>query len=113
MQIKVTAYNAQGEVLWDNHQAERADPSAYLAYRLTDDAGQPASPQAASQAGLDNRLKPKETRVWEYQIPSQDVALVRGEVYYRLLSPELAKKLEEVPEEMKTPQLVWFAEKKL
>jgi hypothetical protein len=112
MQLKVTAYNAQGQALWDNYQAERADPSAYLAYQLSDEAGHPANPQTATRAGPDNRLKPDETRSWTYEIPARDVALVRGEVYYSLLWPELAQKLAHLPEALRTPRLVWFAEAK-
>ena len=54
-----------------------------------DDEGKPAMPPTATQLGKDTRLKPHETRSLSYDIPSKDVVLVRGELYFNLLWPVL------------------------
>ena len=113
MYLKVTAYNGKGEVVWRNaegHPSE-GDPQAYLFLTLVNDEGKPVSPPEAKKAGADSRLKPHETRVLSYEIPAKDVALVRGELYYSLLWPSLAKKFTQLPDELKAPVLMAEAEK--
>jgi len=58
MYVKLTAYNAAGDVLWENAAGhpEKDDPQAYLVYRLADDAGKPAMPPEATKLGEDTRL---------------------------------------------------------
>ncbi len=106
--LKLTAYNAEGEPIWQNaegHPAEE-DPQAYLSYALADDEGMPAPPPTATQAGEDTRLKPHEERVLEYEIPAEGVALVRGELYYNLLWPTLVKKFDHLPKDLTDPVLI-------
>jgi hypothetical protein len=110
--IKVTAYNAGGEVVWQNtasHPGED-DPQAYLVYKLADDAGKDAMPPVATQLGEDTRLKPHEERTLVYDIPADGVHLVRSEVYYNLLWPVLVEKFKHLPEDVKAPVLIADAE---
>jgi hypothetical protein len=115
MYLKVMAYNGKGEVVWQStkgHPSED-DPQAYMFLTLVDDEGKPAPPPQAKKAGADSRLKPHETRVLSYEIPAKDVVLVRGELYYNLLWPSLAKKFTQLPEELKQPVLMAEAEKEI
>jgi hypothetical protein len=113
--MKLTAYNAAGEVVWQNAEGHpgETDPQAYLVYALADDQGKPAPPPTATKLGKDTRLKPHEERTLTYDIPAKDVVLVRGELYYNLLWPALAKKFAHLPEELKAPVLIAEAEKEI
>mgnify|MGYP001812558131 CR=1 FL=1 len=113
--IKVAAYDASGEVVWENAEGHPgvSDPQAYLVYALADDAGNPASPPVATRLGLDTRLKPYEQRTLVYDIPAQDVVLVRSEMYYNLLWPQLVKKFTHLPEDVTAPVLIAEAERSL
>jgi hypothetical protein len=110
--MKLTAYDASGEVVWENAEGHPgdADPQAYLVYALADDAGKPAPPPTATKLGKDTRLKPHETRTLVYEIPADGVALVRGELYYNLLWPKLVEKFSHLPEEVTDPVLIAEAE---
>lgn len=113
--LKLTAYDANGEVLWQNaegHPAE-ADPQAFLVYTLADDQGQPAPPPTATKLGKDTRLKPHEERTLVYDIPAEGVVLVRAELYYNLLWPSLVKKFKQLPEEVTAPVLIAEAEEEI
>ena len=115
MYLKVMAYNGKGEVVWQStkgHPSED-DPQAYMFLTLVDDEGKPVPPPQAKKAGADTRLKPHETRVLSYEIPAKDVVLVRGELYYNLLWPSLAKKFTQLPDELKQPVLMAEAEKEI
>ena len=113
MYLKLTAYDEQGEVVWENAEGHPAknDPQAYFFYGLADDKGAPAPPPTATQPGLDSRLKPHETRELVYDIPSEGVVLVRGELYYNLLWPSLVDKFAQLPKEFTDPVLVAAAER--
>lgn len=115
MHLKVMAYNAQGEVVWQNFETHPAkeDPQAYFYYGMKDDKGMPAPPPTATQPGDDTRLKPHESRELTYEIPAKGVVLVRGELYYNLLWPELAQKFNQLPEEVRTPVLIAAAEREI
>jgi hypothetical protein len=106
--VKVKAYDASGEVIWENaagHPGE-TDPQAYLVYALADDGGKPAMPPTATQLGKDTRLKPHEERTLEYDIPVDGVYLVRAEAYYNLLWPVLVSKFKHLPEDLTAPVLI-------
>jgi hypothetical protein len=105
MYLKLTAYNASGEVVWENSKGHPAkgDPQAYLWNMLQDDEGKPASPVTATKLGPDSRLKPFETRVLNYDIPAKGVALVRAEMFYNLLWPGLVEKFKQLPAELTAP----------
>lgn len=111
--VKLTAYDDKGEVVWESakgHPAE-SDPQAYFSYSMVDDTGKPAPPPVATKAGPDSRLKPHEDRTLTYEIPAKGVVLVRGELYYGLLWPGLAKQFSQLPEEVRTPMLVSVVER--
>ena len=104
----LTAYDNEGNVVWQNadgHPA-KSDPQAYLVYALADDQGKPAPPPTATKLGKDTRLKPYEERSLVYEIPAQNVALVRGELYYNLLWPGLVKKFKQLPEDLTAAKLI-------
>jgi hypothetical protein len=110
--VKLMAYNANGEVVWENAVGHpgKDDPKAYLWYALADDAGKFAMPPSATKLGEDTRLKPHEERVLSYEIPATAAVLVRGEVYYNLLWPGLVKKFKHLPEDLTAPVLIADAE---
>ncbi len=113
--MKLTAYDANGEVVWENaegHPAE-TDPQAFLVLTLTDDEGKPAPPPTATKPGKDTRLKPHEERTLTYDIPAQGVVLVRGELFYNLLWPGLVKKFSHLPEDLTAPVLIAEAEQEI
>lgn len=112
--LKVMAYDADGELIWANATGHpsKEDPRAYFAYGLVDDQGHPAPPPIATKQGDDTRLKPHETRELSYQIPAKGVVLVRGELYYNLLWPDLIEKFgDQLPPEVKAPVLIAVAER--
>ncbi|EXJ14155.1 cytochrome c family protein [Imhoffiella purpurea] len=112
LHLVLTAYDRAGEVVWKNSEGHPAegDPRAYFAYGLADDEGHPAPPPTATQPGGDTRLEPHEIRELEYEIPTEGVVLVRGELYYSLLWPSLAKKFDHLPQEVTSPVLIAVAE---
>jgi hypothetical protein len=115
MFVKVTAYNDKGEAVWESakgHPAE-SDPQAYFSYSMVDDAGKPAPPPMATKPGPDSRLKPHEDRTLTYEIPAKDVVLVRGELYYGLLWPGLAKQFSQLPEDVRTPIVAAVVEQEI
>jgi hypothetical protein len=113
--LKVTAYDANGEVLWENAPEHPAkdDPQAYFAYLLADDAGKDAMPPTATQLGADTRLRPHEERELGYEIPAEGVALVRGEVHYNLLWKVLADKFQHLPEDLRASRMIAVAESRI
>jgi hypothetical protein len=113
MYLKLTAYDAQGEVIWQNAEGHpaKSDPQAYFHYALADDKGMPAPPPTATQPGADTRLKPHEKRELVYEIPAEGVVLVRGELYYNLLWPSLVEKFTQLPTELTDPVLIAAAER--
>ncbi len=115
MHLKVMAYNAQGEVVWQNFETHPAkeDPQAYFYYGMKDDKGMPAPPPTATQPGDDTRLKGHESRKLAYEIPAEGVVLVRGELYYNLLWPSLVEKFTQLPEDLKASVLIAAAEREI
>ena len=113
--VSLKAYDADGNVVWENTKSHPGedDPQAYLVYALADDEGKPASPPVATKLGKDTRLKPHEERTLVYDIPAENVKLVRGELYYSLLWPGLAKKFSHLPEDLREPTLIASAEEDL
>ncbi len=111
--MKLTAYDAQGNVVWENAKGHpmKDDADAYLKLVLLGDDGKPTSPPKATQLGPDNRLKPYETRKLNYDIPAKDVAVVRGELFYNLLWPGLVKRFEgKLPADLLAPVSIAMSE---
>ena len=115
MYLKVMAYDASGNVVWQNAEGHpaKADAQAYFSYGMKDDKGMPAPPPTATQPGDDTRLKPHETRELVYDIPAAGVVLVRGELYYNLLWPSLVEKFSHLPDEVKAPVLIAASEQEI
>lgn len=113
--FKLTAYDSNGEVVWENAPEHPAkdDPQAYFAYLLADDAGKNALPPVATQLGADTRLRPHEERELGYEIPAEGVVLVRGEVHYNLLWKVLADKFQHLPEDLRSSRMIAVAEAQL
>lgn len=113
--VKLTAHSKQGDVLWQNYKKHpmKEDRKAYLAYGMVDDHGKPAPPPKATQAGQDSRLKPFEKRVLNYTIAAAEVDTVRAEVFYNLLWAGLVKKLKHLPDDLKQPKRIAWAEAKV
>lgn len=113
--MKLTAYDANGEVVWENAEGHpaKSDPQAFMVLTLTDDEGKAAPPPTATKAGEDTRLKPHEERTLTYEIPAEGVVLVRGELFYNLLWPGLVKKFSHLPEDLTAPVLIAEAEKEI
>ncbi|MDM8557253.1 cytochrome c family protein [Candidatus Parabeggiatoa sp. HSG14] len=115
MYLKVTAYNVKGERVWQNFQKNPfiEAPDSVLRLILLDGNGKPTIPPKAKQLGKDTRLKPKETRTWQYTIPSEEVAKVNVQLYYDLLWPKLKKKFKSIPAELKKPKVIARAEQRI
>ncbi|MEN8180002.1 MAG: cytochrome c family protein [Pseudomonadota bacterium] len=110
--MKLAAYDAEGNVLWENAKGHpgKKDAQAYFVYALADEEGKPAMPPTATQLGKDTRLKPHEERTIVYEIPAKGVKLVRGELYYNLLWPKLVEKFKHLPDDLKAPELIAASE---
>ena len=116
MVLKVTAYAADGSKLWRNFEKHpvKEDPQAYFVYVVADEHGNPTTPPKATQLGKNTRLGPYEKRTLSYDIPAKDVSLVRAELHYNLLWPGLVKKLDKkLPDHLKTPKLIAWAEERI
>ena len=114
--MKLTAYDDAGNVVWQNFEDHPVieDPKAYFNYELLDAEGVHTSPPSSKSVGADNRLDAFETRTLEYDIPAKSVTLVRGELFYNLLWPELQKAFKDkFPQPLTTPQSVAFSEVKI
>jgi cytochrome c553 len=100
VQVKVTALDAAGNVLWTNFEkhAQQEDPRSYLFYQLADDEGKPSMPPTATQVGIDSRLEPHERRVLTYDIPVQP-AVVRAELLYNLVFEGMKPRIRELSED--------------
>jgi cytochrome c553 len=116
VQVRVTALDAQGNVLWQNFEkhAQQEAPEAYLFYQLADDEGKPAMPPVATKVGKDTRLTPHERRVLSYDIPVKP-AVVRAEMLYNLvfepMKPNIMKLTDD--EELLKPRRMAFYEARL
>jgi hypothetical protein len=113
--MKLTAYDAEGSVVWENAKGhpKDGDTKAYFVYALADSEGKPSMPPTATALGKDTRLKPHEERTLVYDIPAKGVKLVRGELYYNLLWPVLVEKFKHLPEDLTAPQLIATSESSL
>lgn len=114
--LKVTAYDKQGNVVWENakgHPAKK-DPKAFMFLTLKDAEGKPTAPPTAKSQGADTRLKAFEKRDFSYEIPAKGVVLVRSELYYNLLWPGLVKQFaKKIPADVMAPKLIAVAENSL
>jgi hypothetical protein len=113
--MKLSAYDANGELVWENAEGHpaKADPQAFLVFTMTDDEGKPAPPPTATKPGKDTRLRPHEERTLTYEIPAEGVVLIRGELYYNLLWPGLVQKFSHLPEDLTAPVLIAEAEREI
>lgn len=100
VQVKVTALDANGKVLWENYtdDPQKEAPDAFLFYQLADDEGNPAMPPVATQVGVDSRLAPHERRVLTYEIPVKP-AVVRAEMFYNLVFKGMKPRVMEYTED--------------
>ena len=113
--IKIAAYDQSGNVVWENAKGHPAkeDPKAFMFLTLKDGLGQSTAPPTAKSLGDDTRLKAFEKRDLDYEIPAQDVVLVRAELYYNLLWPGLVKKFTNLPTDVTAPKMIASAENSL
>jgi hypothetical protein len=116
MYVRISGLDSEGKVLWTNYQKHpiKEDPKSMLRLILLGEDGKPAPPPKATQMGKDSRLAPNEERSIEYQLPAVGVTMVRAELYYDLLLPPMKETvMKNVPEALKQPKVVAFAEKSL
>ena len=116
MFVRISGLDAKGKVVWTNYQKHpiKEDPKSMLRLVLLGEDGKPAPPPKATQLGKDSRLAPHEERRIEYQFPADGVTMVRAELHYDLLLPPMkATVMKDVPEALKQPKVVAFAEKSL
>ncbi len=115
--LVVTATDTAGTEVWKSTQSHplKDDPKSVLMYKLGDAEGKPAPPPKATQVLGDTRLKPHETRIFEYALPTGlDVESVRAEVFYDLLLPGNKKKFaDKIPQELRQPKLIATAVRSL
>ena len=107
--VKVTALDAAGNVVWKNftENPTAEDPQSVLMLKLTDDAGKPAMPMVAKKLGIDGRLQPGEKRTLKYTIPVPNVALVRVELLYYLVSKVLVEMTgDQIPNTLQKPVVI-------
>ena len=94
MLVKVRGLDAQGAEVWTNlgDDPMKQDPDAVFNKVYVDADGNPTPAPFAVELRRDNRLKPAETRVLTWTVPS-DVATVEAKLVMRLLPPPLAATL--------------------
>lgn len=114
--LKLTAFNADGDVVWQNFETHplKEDVKAVMVYTLSDGKGNQAMPPTAKGVLGDTRLAPHEERKLEYSISGKGITVIRAEVLYNLLIPQLVKKLDKVlTPELRETKPVAFAEIRL
>ncbi len=111
--LQITAFDRNGMRLWQNyrHHPLREDPDSLFMLTLLDKEGKPSAPPQAVAQGSDTRLAPHERRILNYTLPATNVAMVRADLYYDLLSLPLKERFTAVPQELKQPTLVARSEK--
>lgn len=114
MYMKLTAYDASGNVVWENAKGhpKNEDPQAYLMYELYDDNNAHTMPPKATKLGPDTRLKPFETRTLDYKFMAKGVVLVRAELFYNLLWSDLVEKFKHLPKDLTDPVSIAVSEVK-
>jgi hypothetical protein len=116
MFVHVSGLDAAGKTVWTNYREHpiKEDPKSMLRLILLGEDGKPAPPPKATAMGTDSRLAPYEERRIEYQLPADGVTMVRAELYYDLLLPPMKETvMKNVPDALKQPKVVAFAEKSL
>jgi hypothetical protein len=110
--LKLTALDASGQTAWQNYQTSpfaENDPGV-LMLKLGDADGKPVPPPQATRILSDTRLKPNESRILSYAIPTETAAKVvriRAELFYQLLWPNLIHQLgDKIPANLTTPMPV-------
>jgi hypothetical protein len=112
MYMKLTAYDASGNVVWENAKGhpKNEDPKAYLMYELYNDKDVHTLPPKATKLGPDSRLKPFETRTLDYQFMAKGAIMVRAELFYSLLWPGLVEKFKHLPKDLTAPVSIAVSE---
>jgi hypothetical protein len=115
MYLKLSAFDVNGKLLWQNFQKHpmKEDPQAFFVYALADKEGKPAMPPMATQVVKNTRLQPYERRALEYRIAADNVKSVRAELYFNLLSPGMVKKMKALPDALKAPKRIGWSEVQL
>lgn len=92
--IMVTAQDSNGNTLWESSKSHpmKDDKQAMFMYVIGNHDNQPTSPPKATKILSDTRLKPNETRILNYKIPSKDVVVVVAKAYYDLLPVPIKNK---------------------
>ncbi|WP_190599999.1 cytochrome c family protein [Candidatus Vesicomyidisocius sp. SY067_SCS001] len=85
--ITVTAQDYNDNILWQSSKTHPMidDKKAMFMYIIGNDNNKTTSPSKATKILGDTRLKPNETRILNYKIPSNDVSIVTAKAYYDLL----------------------------
>jgi len=111
--LKLTAFDAAGETVWSNYKDHplKDDKKAVMVYTLGDGDGNQAMPPKAKDVLGDTRLKPHEEKILKYEVSGADIVVIRAEVLYDLLIPQLVKKLDKIlTPDLKETKQVAFAE---
>jgi len=115
--VKITAYDANGEQLWRNFKTHplKDDPGSVMVYTLGDGKGNPSMPPKAKEVLSDTRIEPHGVKKLQYKIPvTKGVKVVRAELLYNLLLPNLVKNLDQVlTHDLKQPKVAAIAEKRM
>lgn len=113
--LRVSAYDSFGILVWANFRQHPLpeDPKAMLMLTLVDEDGKPAPPPQAKAIGTDTRLQPHESRDFVYQIPAQNVAVVRTELNYDLLLPAMKAMFDNVPDDLKQARVIAKSEQRI
>ncbi len=116
--LHITAYDKDNKLIWRNYEGFppdfSKDPKAILRYEVADKDGKPVMAYKAEKVLKDSRLQPFETRVLNYSLPAKSVHLLRAELHYHLLTPDVIEKYRDVLEgNATTPAIAAIAELKL
>lgn len=113
MVVKVTAYDKAGKPVWENFKTNPAaeDPQSAFHYVLGNAKDQVAQPPDATKVLANTRLQPNEVRQLTYDIPAENVAVVRAQALYNVLAPPLLARLaDKLPPEMTADKVAASAE---
>lgn len=113
LSIQVTAFDREGNVVWQNYtkDAKKESPQHYLTLVLGDPDGKEVSPPGSTQIIKDKRLQPHETRKYTLIVPVKNVAALRAVAHYALIHKSQARAMaDKVPEKLKRSNEVSWAE---
>lgn len=118
--MKLTAYDKTDNLVWGNFKTfppnRMDDPDAMFVYRVGDENGKEADlPFEGKKILSNNRFIPNEVRELEYELPLENIAIIRAELIFHLLPASFIEKFDDgnLTGDLTSPVVAGIAEIKM